>query len=162
MKFIICVISFYSLNVFAAPKEEQSIDHLVESVVKASDYNEFSDAYGQIYIKQISDYLELNKSNTTPEKYKQAKAEIDDALQEAFTSFFKNTPEVKAFLKDTYKQNFSQKELVELLKFYESSAGKRLLAVYPLITRFSLSMEQKIVDGIKNELEPIASSVDGK
>jgi hypothetical protein len=156
------VISFSSLNAFAASAEDQAIDHLVESVMKASDYNEFSDAYGQIYVKQISDYLELNKSKTTPEKYKQAKVEINDALQETFTSFFENTPEVKAFLKNTYKQNFSEEELGELLKFYKSPTGKRLLAVYPLITRFSLSMEKKIVNGIKNELVPISSSVESK
>lgn len=83
-------------------------------------------------------------------------------FKKTFSSFFDNTPEVKAFLKDTYRQSFSEKELGELLKFYESPTGRKLLAIYPLISRFSVSIEQQIVDGIKNELEPISSSVDSK
>ncbi|MGB2740204.1 MAG: DUF2059 domain-containing protein [Cognaticolwellia sp.] len=160
--FVISIVSCSSLSVFATSKEEKSIDHLVESVLEASDYNEFSDAYNQIYLKQISDYLELNKSQITPDQYKQAKVDINNILKKTFSSFFDNTPEVKAFLKDTYRQSFSEKELGELLKFYESPAGKKLLAIYPLISRFSVSIEQQIVDGIKNGLEPISSSVDGK
>lgn len=70
----------------------------------------------------------------------------------------------KEFVINLYAKNFSEEEISEMVKFYQSPVGKKALTRLPAITQETMVYMQKSMDKIKlqNSLAELVAKIDAK
>jgi hypothetical protein len=70
----------------------------------------------------------------------------------------------KEFVINLYAKNFSEEEISEMVKFYQSPVGKKALTRLPAITQETLVYMQKSMDKTKlqNALNDLVAKIDAK
>ena len=119
--------------------------------------------FGQTKRQDIIKFLEVSKANQQAEQMfdlmMPGLMQIEPAIPMTFWSMFKSRLDTNSFVEmliPIYDKHFSHDDIKELIQFYESPIGKKLLNVSPSITQDSYRVGeewgQKISLDIMSEL----------
>lgn len=117
------------LAVFCANAQTNSYD---EDLEKFLQINGSTETYNMMY-EQILTQLKVSKSGVPDSVWIKLKTEVYD----------KSVNELTKQMVPLYKKHFTQSDVKELISFYESPIGKKLVVKTPLLTQDAMQMSQK-------------------
>lgn len=108
-------------------------------------------------------YLQVNKVLNTVGKAMKVKPSEKVVIQK-FEKRLQKLLEKKASwnqlkkpLKEIYSKNFTEKEIVDIISFYETPTGKKLVKISPKITIQTMQANQRILQDMLPEMQKIAT-----
>ena len=119
---------------------------LVAKVVEASVFSEFNELRLLAYTKAIGQRVVFD---TTPEEYEEISAQVNKELNEWSNEFYERH-EVSNLLQAAYMESFNEQELSQILEFYTSDSGKKLLQILPMVIDLKSDFENDFVEGFLN------------
>ena len=118
--------AFFPILAWAAPANDQTIDELFRVTRVEKMAETFQNQMLQMHQKLLAD---LGKQGT---KYQSPAFKKDfDALFERFRQEHLSFAKFKPLISQTYKNEFSEEELQDLIRFYHSPVGQKALDVAP-------------------------------
>lgn len=130
----------------AVGDELSTKEELVAKVVEASVFSEFNELRLLAYTKAIGQRVVFN---TTPEEYEEISAQVNKELNEWSNDFYERH-EVSSLLQAAYMESFDEQELSQILEFYTSDSGKKLLQILPMVIDLKSDFEKDFVEGFLN------------
>ena len=129
---LLCGLLFISSNCFPAddPTYEQLIDRL--NAMTGYYSTEIAEPYIRLYADGMAEHMVSQKPSLPPRAVEIVSDEIALFLHE---QMFIN-PEVKQLQYEAYKQYFSKEEILELIAFYETPLGQKLLSDTPFLLQY--------------------------
>ncbi|WP_100658809.1 DUF2059 domain-containing protein [Alteromonas flava] len=143
------ILSLLTISFLASGAELSTKEKIAKEVVQASLYSEFSELRMLAYAKAIGQKVVFD---TSPEEYENISAQVNERLTAWSDNFYKKH-NIDSKLESAYIDSFTEDELNDILQFYKSDTGKKLLQVLPLIINLKSEFQQEFVEGFLNSIE---------
>ena len=96
--------------------------------------------FSNLFIEEIIVTLKKAKPDIEPKAFEIIEQEVKQIIDEVFL----NNKALSAMMYPIYGRRFSENELRELIAFYETPLGKKLIRVLPAITQEGMQAGQKL------------------
>lgn len=158
MKFILTVVLslFVSCAAFAAPPSDSSLERLLDVTgaqnLTQSMRKQFDNMMGPMFDQAI------NAKNLTPEKRKEAErflkifsAKVSKIMDEEMA-----WDRLKGDYMQIYRESFSQKEVNDLIAFYESPTGRAFVQKMPIVMQKSMVLMRQRLGPMVQKIQQAA------
>lgn len=156
---LVAVIAGFSLTAMAqsaiSPEKRKLIGELVTVMKMDSDIEKsmdmFLNLYDSVYLSTIKGSLD-RQTDLSPgerEKLETAMVEKSKAFSKKFRERLPAAVNFPEFIHNTvyslYDKTFTEKEIADLIVFYKSPTGQKVLAAMPQLTADTMELTQKIL-----------------
>lgn len=152
MKFKLFILSVAaSACCFASPAQKETIEELFQ-ITEVSKTSEVILGQSNAMLKEMTAGLELSGSEKpVVDKYSAKMVKI--IKEEAAWD------KLKAPIVEIYAATYTEEELLEIIKFYKSPAGQKLLVKKPELAKKTMELAQKTIIGLTLKLDAIAKEM---
>lgn len=140
-----CIV--LSLQVFASPAKQETIDKLFEVTQSAQ---LMDGVYGQM----DSMFAQMASQMQIPESQKP----IMDKFFKKYSTMMRDEmswEKIKVPMSNVYAQTYTDEELKDVVKFYQSPTGKKFVAKMPELTKASMVMVQEMMKGFMPKMQAL-------
>ena len=134
------------------PTYEELVDRL--AVIGGSSATEMAEPFVKLLSEGVVQHIAKSDPRLTPRHIQMVGDEVALFMHEQMLI----NKELRQLQYDAYKQYFSKQELLELIEFYETPLGKKLLSDLPFIMQYMQTGVDKvfrsIVENMKQDLIP--------
>lgn len=130
-----CIV--LSLQVFAAPAKQETIDKLFEVTHSAQ-------LMDGVYAQIDSMFAQMTNQMQVPESQKP----IMDKFFKKYSAMMREEmswEKLKGPMSNAYAQTYTEEELKDVIKFYQSPTGQKFIAKMPELTKASMIMVQDMM-----------------
>jgi len=143
MKIIATLLLAAALPALAAEKNEPSAG---ERLLEVMQFEETSIHAGRAAMETMM--AQMNDLGLPPAGKKELEKAFDEFLMKSLLD-----PEIKKRTIELYEESFSEAEILELINFYQTPLGQKLLTETPLITGKSMKMGMEIAQKYAPEFQ---------
>lgn len=150
-KLLLCVLILVSAQTVTAedlsPAKKMLIDKLIEQMGQST--VDIGKQFSQLFIDSFSNTLKSAKPDIDPRAFDILAQEVNKVIDEVFV----DSGVLSEMMYPIYGQRFSESELKELIAFYGTPLGKKLIRELPAITQESMRAGQKLGQSIAPKIQ---------